>query len=62
MSSAAPRLGMCACNAGPVNLIPVGCAGDAGLVGGEVRMRGRAKALDECEIEGHSLGAACAFA
>ena len=45
-----------------MNLIPVGCAGDAGLVGGEVRMRGRAKALDECEIEGHSLGAACAFA
>lgn len=62
MGSVAPCLRVLAGHAGPVNLIPVGCAGDAGLVCGEVRVGGRAEALDQREIEGHPLGAACAFA
>lgn len=62
MGSAAPSLRVLAGHAGPVNLIPVGCAGDAGFVGGEVGMGGRTEALDQCEVKGHSLRAACAFA
>lgn len=62
MSSAAPCLRVIAGHAGSVNLIPVGCAGDAGFVCCQVGVGGRAEALDQSKIEGHSLRAACAFA